>query len=303
MERLNILNDSLSEIELIKSKVSSNRNVCFIVGLPRSGSTLLQQILISRYKVGYASNILGKFWSNPVAGAILHTSLYDEEFKSNFKSEYGNTKGPLEPCEFGWFWKRVLDIHSEYEIIGSNVNWKYINKTLNEMSFIFKQPLIFDTPLVCNHIAKIAKNIERVKVIYLTRNPKSVCNSILSARLKRFGVINKYYGAKPKSWEKIKRIDNPIYQVLQQVYDLRYEIEANLKLLLPENVLEFDISLLREKPTKVTDLVANFLNIEGEPRKIDYPLFFNRDNTQLFDKKYENQFNDAWNIIFSENEK
>ena len=51
----------------------------------------------------------------------------------------------------------------------------------------------------------------------------------------------------------------------------------------------------------MTDLVANFINIEGEPRKIDYPFFINRDNMQIFDKKYENKFNDAWNAIFNAN--
>lgn len=303
MEELNILNETLSGLKLIKSSSIIKRNICFIVGLPRCGSTLLQQVLISRYKVGYVSNIVGKFWDNPVAGCILHRSLDEKNYISSFNSEYGNTKGPFEPCEFGWFWQKNLKIGLENELIGLKIDWEYINETLQGMASIFRQPLILDTPFVCNQISRITDKLEGIKVIYLKRNLRSVCNSILSARQKRFGVINKYYGAKPKSWEKIKRIDNPIFQVLQQVYDLRYEIEANLKLLLPENVLEFDISLLREEPTKVTDLVANFLNIEGEPRKIDYPLFFNRDNTQLFDKKYENQFNDAWNIIFSENEK
>lgn len=301
MEKLDSLNEYLSRVKLIESSSIIKRNICFIVGLPRCGSTLLQQVLISSYKVGYVSNIVGKFWENPVAGCILHTSLDEKNYTSNFSSEYGNTKGPFEPCEFGWFWRKNLNMDLENDLIGLKVDWDYINETLQGMASIFRQPLILDNPLVCNQISSIAGKIEGIKVIYLKRNLSSVCNSILSARQKRFGVLTKYYGAKPKSWEKIIKIDNPISQVVQQVYDLHNEIESNLKLLPPENVLEFDISLLREQPTKLADLVANFLNIEGEPRKIDYPLFSNRDKVQFFDKKYENEFNYVWKDIFSDN--
>ena len=158
MQELNKLNEFLSSVDLVNSKEPFKKNFCFIVGLPRSGSTLLQQILISRYSVGYVSNIVGKFWGNPVVGSILHNSLCENEYFSNFYSEYGNTKGPFEPCEFGWFWKRALDIDLVSESIGPKVNWDYINETLQKMSSVFKQPLILDTPFVCSHISKILQN-------------------------------------------------------------------------------------------------------------------------------------------------
>lgn len=303
MEKLDALNESLSRVKLIKSSSIINNKICFIVGLPRCGSTLLQQILISRYQVGYVSNIVGKFWENPVAGSILHTSLDEKNYISNFSSQYGNTKGPFEPCEFGWFWKKNLKIELENDLIGLKVDWDYINETLQGMASIFRQPLILDTPLICNQISKIANKIKGVKVIYLKRNLKSVCNSILSARQKRFGVINKYYGAKPSSWEKIKRIDDPIVQVLQQVHDLYNEMESDLKLLPSQDVFELDISLLRDKPSEVSDLIADFINIKGLPREINYPTFSNRDNMPFFDNRYEDKFEDAWNLIFRETRK
>ena len=48
------------------------------------------------------------------------------------------------------------------------------------------------------------------KFIYLKRNLKSVCNSILAARKKRFGNVNCFYGAKPKTWAEIKKIKDPL---------------------------------------------------------------------------------------------
>ena len=298
MQELDELNEYLSRVKLIKPNSIIKRNICFIVGLPRCGSTLLQQVIISRYKVGYISNIVGKFWKNPVAGCILHKSLDDENYHSNFSSDYGNTKGPFEPCEFGWFWRRVLDIDSDSEMIGSDIDWEYINKTLKGMSYIFEQPLIFDTPLVCSNILKIANNIKGFKVIYLRRDSRSVCNSILSARLKRFGDINKYYGSKSKSWHEISKIEDPVFQVINQVYDLKNEIETDLNSLPTENVFNLDISSLRDKPIEVADRIADFIGIEGIPKNINYPTFANRDNVSFFDKRFENQFKEAWDIIF-----
>ena len=298
MEELNYLNEYISEFRLRNHKTSAKKNICFIVGLPRCGSTLLQQILISRYKVGYASNIIGKFWRNPIAGSILHTSLDDGNYISNFCSEYGNTKGPFEPCEFGWFWGKNLKIDSETDCIGAKVNWDYINETLQGMASVFKQPLIFDTPLICNQISKIFKNIDGVKIIYLKRNLRSVCNSILSARKKRFGTINNYYGAKPKSWKIIKRIDDPIEQVLHQVHDLNNEIEENLNIISSKNIFTLDISLLREKPIEVSDSISKFIKIKSSPRNINYPTFINRDKVSFFDKRLEVKFKKTWSQIF-----
>ncbi len=298
MIELNYLNEFLSEFRLKKHKTYKKKNIFFIVGLPRCGSTLLQQILISRYKVGYVSNIIGKFWANPIAGSILHSSLDDGNYMSNFFSEYGNTNGPFEPCEFGWFWEKNLKINLENDFIGSEVNWDYINETLQGMASVFLQPLIFDTPLICNQISKISENIDGVKFIYLKRNLKSVCNSILAARKKRFGNINCFYGAKPKTWAEINKIKDPIVQVIQQVHDLKREIEIDLKVLPSNDVFNLDISLLRDKPQEVADEIAHFINIEGLPREVDYPIFSNRDNLPFFDKKLEVKFKEAWDVIF-----
>ena len=303
MDLLNQLNNYLEDADLLKKKLTEKKNICFVVGLPRSGSTLLQQILISRYKIGYVSNIVGKFWKSPVVGAILHESLDNCDFFSNFYSEFGNTKGPFEPCEFGWFWRHILDINKENDLIGEKINWNRLNDILQGMAHVFDQPIILDSPFVCGNLSKITKKIDRVKIIYLRRDPVCVCNSIFAARIKRFHNINKYYGAKPKSWSEIKNINDPIKQVVQQVYDLRKDIESDLKLLREEDIFNVEIDLLRKKPAEVADQISTFLNVQGLPRNTMYPNFLNRDKVHFFDKKYENKFNDAWNVIFNEKQK
>lgn len=297
IKELDELNAVLRDAQLIKSR-SHSKSICFIVGLPRVGSTLLQQVLISRYNIGYISNITGKFWKNPVAGSVLHLSLAQQNYVSNLISEYGNTKGPFEPCEFGWFWKEVLKINSENETIGNDLDWPHMNNILHSMVEVFQQPMIFDTPFACGAISEIAVQLERVKVIYLTRNLQSIANSIFLARIKRYGDIHTFYGAKPKSWPEISKIRDPILQVVRQVHDLNQDIENELSFIKKENILSIDIIDLRRQPSQVVDQIASFLDVDVRPQEIDFPYFADRDKVPFFDIKYKNQFDAAWNAVF-----
>lgn len=297
IEQLEKLNSALENTRLIQS-TTSKKNVCFIVGLPRVGSTLLQQVLISRYNIGYVSNIIGKFWKNAVAGTIVHASLMQGEYLSNLNSEYGNTDGPFEPCEFGWFWKRVLKINPENETIGNQIDWPYLNDTLHGMAEVFQQPMVFDTPFVCGAISDIDTHIDRVKVIHLTRNLKSIANSIFSARISRYGSIKSYYGAKPKSWHEIKNFDDPILQVVRQVHDLSKDIENELSLINPDHIFDLDITELRKEPIKIADKIAEFLDVDASPQNLTLPRFRDRDNAPFFDEKYKQDFESAWNTVF-----
>ena len=295
---LNQMNSVIKGIESFKRMDNALKNICFIVALPRAGSTLLNQVMISRYDVGYASNIIGKFWGNPVLGTIVHSSLADKEYISNFLSVYGNTKGPFEPCEFGWFWKHALDVDPQLETIGREVDWIELNETLQSMASVFSQPVIFDVPFACSQIARIAEKLEVVKVIYLTRNLWSVCNSILSARMTRHGDIHHYYGAKPKSWLEISQVKDPVLQVVKQVAALKSEIEAELKQIHPADVYTVDISEIREQPSTVADGIAAFLGVESLPRNVVFPTFIDRDKVPLFDISYEKRFSETFGNIF-----
>lgn len=297
IKRLEKLNSVLRDAHLVQSR-SSKKNLCFIVGLPRVGSTLLQQVLISRYNIGYVSNITGKFWKNAVAGTIVHASLAQSEYISNLISEYGNTQGPFEPCEFGWFWQYVLNIDPENETVGSQIDWTHLNETLHSMAEVFQQTMIFDTPFACGAISDFYAHLERVKVIHLTRNLQSIANSIYSARIKRYGDINRYYGAKPKSWPEIKNIEDPILQVVRQVHDLSQDIKDELSLINPENIFTLDVTELRKEPSKIADKIAYFLDVDARPQNVKFPQFSDRDNVPFFNNDFKKDFDDAWNTVF-----
>ena len=56
-------------------------------------------------------------------------------------------------------------------------------------------PILFDTPLMNGNLDKFISNIGPVLIFNLERVHTSVYKSLLNARIKKYGTLNKYYGA------------------------------------------------------------------------------------------------------------
>lgn len=82
----------------------------FVFGLPRSGTTLLTQLLASTLNLGFINNFVARFWLAPVTGIRLARSLKLESQANSFRSEFGATAGLGDIHEFGYFWRHWLKI-------------------------------------------------------------------------------------------------------------------------------------------------------------------------------------------------
>ncbi|NBO54134.1 MAG: hypothetical protein EBU84_05990, partial [Actinobacteria bacterium] len=60
------LNEAIRGIKLGTSTGVKLPPLVFIVGVPRSGTTLLSQLFSRFLDVGYIDNIVARFWANPV---------------------------------------------------------------------------------------------------------------------------------------------------------------------------------------------------------------------------------------------
>ena len=182
MADLHQFNYALSNIDLEVVPVAGNLPTAIIVGLPRTGSTLLQQVMISRYQLGYISNLTAKFYKNPAAGTILHESLVPKDYSSDFLSAYGNTSGVFEPSEFGWFWQDQLQL-DQHDRPGLCINWDRLNTHLIDTKLVAKKPLIIDNPYLCSYIGDIKTHLKDVKILHLQRDLWNVCNSFTKCQI------------------------------------------------------------------------------------------------------------------------
>ncbi|MBT8189929.1 MAG: sulfotransferase, partial [Bacteroidia bacterium] len=82
--------------------------ILFILGSQRSGSTLLSQMLINHFELGYPNNFIARFWKAPLIGTILYDQIFTSKPRLDYTSTLGYTDGPHGPHEFGYFWKSYL---------------------------------------------------------------------------------------------------------------------------------------------------------------------------------------------------
>ncbi len=272
----------------------------FIVGLPRSGSTFFHQILISKFNFNYVSNIKAFFYENVVLGNLLHNKLsLDTNFKSNFISRFGNTFGPLEPNEWGWFWRKWFNLKNNEHHISRKVDWKNLKKELLKIDSINKSPLLFDTPFINGNLDKFISNISPVLIFNLERVHTSVYKSLLNARIKKYGTLNKYYGAHTKG-NKILNIRNPYNQVFQQVKTLHQEKEDMLRLVAKDNICAINYEDLVKEPMKEIKKIQRFLkkqNILIAVNNITLPKFINRNSIPLKSDYLNNDYKKYYKYI------
>ena len=116
------LNDCLPPLSVTMGPVQP----IFIVGLPRSGSTLLVQLLIAKLRLGYATNLMARFWGRPAFGVALNRALStDPGAISVSDSVYGQTQGYEGHHEFGWLASRTLSAVSKHFSIESGESFLF----------------------------------------------------------------------------------------------------------------------------------------------------------------------------------
>jgi len=123
------------EEKIINSKKSYYSPPIFIIGLPRSGSTLLYQLITHHFKVSYFSNLSSFFFSYPATVTFL-TLLFHKKFNiKSFQSKFGFTYGIFAPSEAGAIYRYWFD--------GSKPRTQLFRQTCNKITDLMKRPFVW----------------------------------------------------------------------------------------------------------------------------------------------------------------
>lgn len=147
----------------------------FIVGVPRSGSTILYQKLTNTGFFAYTDNFTNLVsYESFIGGNYISHRFLRRRRHNCFKSVYGNTMGCgfNAPSEGGKYWKRIR-------------NSKLFNRSSSDFGFIFrliKKPYILKNLHNSIYIKEICAEYPNVRFIHIIREKTSNINSILNAR-------------------------------------------------------------------------------------------------------------------------
>lgn len=263
---------------------TSSMPIVLIVGPPRSGTTLVYQLLIKIFEFSYMSNFAAIIPSMPAVMTRLSRpfSKPSPELK---KSDYGFIKGLWEPNEGGAIMKKWFCANSKHG--GSPL------ASLAAVQSIMGGPFINKNTFNIGRLKNIISFFPDAIFIHLWRDLLSnVASTYLKAKISK----NEKFGYYPKGYS-FSSSDNLISREVKRVMQIHNEICDTLKQL---NATSIDVSY--NELCKNTAGVLNFIDREmGQSglkvkRKMnEYPKL--TQSSKGLDKLKENEILEIKNAI------
>lgn len=169
------------ENKLIQKSNTMSPPPIFIVGLPRSGSTLLYQLIFNYYNVSFFSNFTSFFFSYPASILLLTKHFHLKSRVKTYESNFGLTKGFFSPSEAGGLYRCWF---SET----SNISNEHIKKTCNKISDIFERPFVWKNLNLSLEIERLYKIFPNALFIKINRRLEYICQSIYLKSLNSDGI-------------------------------------------------------------------------------------------------------------------
>lgn len=266
--RLQQMNQMLEQFEdqVAPRPDTPKHPLLFIVGCPRSGTTLLAQLLASSGLFAYVSNFVARFWLAPWLGASIGQALGLARLSSpsNLQSTFGQTTGWTEPHEFGYFWDRWFEFGETAKL--SEAQLAKIDRTKMKRTFAALQAA-YDRPMFFKNQNKYSLQIEFLAELFdnayfvlLERYPLYQTQSVLLARAEFCGDINQWWTMRPKEYPILKEL-SPYEQIAGQTYYLSKDIWASLKRLSADRYLVLPYEDLCASPRDAVIQVAHLVGV------------------------------------------
>jgi hypothetical protein len=220
----------------------------FIIGSPRSGTTILLQWLASLGCFSYPTNFLNRFAYAPYIGALIQKILFDPDFDYsnefsdinktaiNFDSNLGKSKGALATNEFQHFFRNYMNNFDPQYLDNKQikeVDFNGIRKGLSSIESVFDKPFIVKLWMLQFNLINFYKHIPNSLFIYIKREPIYNMQSLFLARKKYYLDTEIWWSVKPKEYKKLKEMD-VYHQIAGQVYYTNKSIENELQYITPE---------------------------------------------------------------------
>ena len=266
--------------------VQSNCSPVFIVGSPRSGTTLLHQIMAIGLKIGYINNFMARFWRAPAVAAHISRNRLRLRPSNHFYSKLGRTQGLEGVHEFGYFWNRFFRGETDHADDILDEDAAVLRREVISMQRTLGMRKLFKN-LTCGlRIRPLSKVFDEPVFIEVRRNPYSNAMAILKARRCYHGNENRWWSLEPKNLNELKRL--PVHeQIASQIFPVRREIETTAsECKVRHIVLHYEDFCL--DPDRALEMLAKNLGVDR--RRVDLsfePRYAKPPRTELERKLYE----------------
>lgn len=204
----------------------------FIIGAPRTGSTILYQSISNHFDVLYIDNFSSFFYRNLFFGFLISRVFFGRREHGNFEADHGDTSlyGLHAPSECGDFWYRFIPRNQHY-VSPSEVTVKAVDSIRREISALinfYNKPIVINNNNAGLRLALINKAFPCARFIVTDREPLYVAQSLLKARNHFYGDVTKWWSMKPENYSELLKL-SPCSQVVHQHHSIRKAIIDGLR--------------------------------------------------------------------------
>ena len=241
----------------------------FLVGNPRSGTSLFMQFLAFTQGFSVPTNLLSRFYYAPFLGAkiqeLLTNPAYDfkdelraGDFSLSLESDMGKAKGMLAPSEFFHFWRRFLPRYDpQYlnEPDQQKVDLVGLQKGIAAIEAVLGKPFAAKAIIMQYNLDLLFAGFPDAIFFYMRRDPLFIMQSILQARERFYGSKEIWWSVKPQEYEDLKGMD-VYHQIAGQVYYTDRAIAKALQHLPAANQMSVDYEAFCAKPRQVAEMLV-----------------------------------------------
>ncbi|MFT4625649.1 MAG: LPS sulfotransferase NodH [Myxococcota bacterium] len=243
-----------------------------VVGAPRSGTTLLTQLVASHFAIGNISNLAAAFWQAPVHGIRLSRKLLGWGQPSNLASDYGRTSALSEPHEFGYFWSSILgysELREPDDASADPVDWERVRRVMVNMTAAARAPIVFKSFMLGFYTAEVQRVLPGTCFVLVHRDPVDNALSILRMRRQYSGDITAWTSVKPREYPAFAEAD-PVTQAAAQALLVERAYRRAFDRIGGRNCLVLSYEQLCEAPLGALHAVAGLLEqAGGAPPAVD----------------------------------
>lgn len=259
---------SIFERQRFRRPVESDQPLVFIVGAPRSGTTLIYQALAHYLDVTYPSNLTAMFPKSPLTTARLQRLIPTRQ-RPDFKNFYGQTTRLQGPNDAFHLWNRWLgdDRYLPGQVMTSKTA-SNMRQFFDTWSATYQRPFLNKNNRNAFAIERLARELPNARFVVVRRNPLFVAQSLIIARQKVQGDKATGWGLQSYSTEDPSDPLAYVEDVCRQIVSIDEEMNRQIETVSECRVVEITYEGFCESPADATRRIVNaFKGVKLNPRR------------------------------------
>lgn len=244
----------------------------FIVGAPRSGTTLCYQLLVNRFRFAYLPNVSNRHLGAPTLAAWRHRLT--EGVPVTWESAYGVVEGSMAPADGRPVLRPWLPQFDEEPPGIPRV--EELEALVARLEWIFGGPFANKSNPLSMFVGLLARTFPDALFVHVRRDFVDATASLMEARRKHAVPTGEWWGATPPQYRHL-RCGSELEQSLRTLFGAERWIAARLAELPERRRMDVEYSELCSDPSRVARSAQDLYRAAGvelEERSSEVPASF-----------------------------